>query len=377
MSGRRRNISLFVLLLMILFSTLPGCTSEKEPEKEIEISVSTDAAKEGEIARTERYSGIVRGKNEVYIMPAIPARVTEILVKPGERVSRDQVLLRLDSSDLDVAVQQARANLAAAQAQQSSNEISLQNARVNYERIKELHEAGGVSDKDLEAAKMQYDLLSSGTIEAGVAQAQAAMENLQKQIDNCNLKSPINGMVGSINLSLGEIANPQSPAAIVTDISEVEIKVLVSESEVDCISAGSDVEVYIKAAGEAAFQAKVESVSAAADPVKRNYSVKVALANKDNKVKSGMFAEVHLATEKKENALYIPRNAVVPRGERNVVYVVDEDNRAREREVLTGIESRQIIEILEGLESGEEIITRGNTLVNEGTLVRVIAGGDK
>jgi multidrug efflux pump subunit AcrA (membrane-fusion protein) len=88
-----------------------------------------------------------------------------------------------------------------------------------------------------------------------------------------------------------------------------------------------------------------------------------------------MFAEVVVNTINKDNAVCVPTNAIVPKGARSVVYVVDEENRAREREVEIGIENTTYVEIIKGVSVGEEVITKGSTLVAEGTLVRVITGG--
>ena len=371
----------FLLIFLILISMLAtGCGKEKELVKESALTVNTAPAVERDIAKSMRYSGMVRGHNEVYIMPKMPARVTAIHVQPGQRVRAGQLLLSLDSKDLNVAVKQAEAALAGARAAQVANELSLENARKNFERNEELHKAGAISDSQFEAEKLRYESLNSGAVAASVAQAEAALASLQNQMENCNLTSPIEGIVGSINLSLGETANPQMPAAIVTDTGELEIELLVSEAEVSYIKVGSAVDVAIEAAGEKPFAGRVKSVSVVPDPVKRSYAVKVSLPNPEGLIKSGMFAEARVDTQSKKDVLAIPVNAVVPKSGRQVVYVLemkDKENRAREVEVETGIKNENYIEISKGLKPGQEIITRGNTLVSDGTLVRVVAGGSK
>jgi RND family efflux transporter MFP subunit len=119
----------------------------------------------------------------------------------------------------------------------------------------------------------------------------------------------------------------------------------------------------------------VENISTVADPAKHTYPVKVSLGNKDGLIKSGMFAEVRISTISKRNVVCVPANAVVPMNGRTVVYIVDKDKRARQVDVTTGIENSKYIEIVKGLKSGQQIITKGNTLINEGTLVRVVGGG--
>ncbi len=380
MKGKGKGLYFLLFLLISMSMLATGCGKEKELVKESTITVNTAPAVKCDIAKSMRYSGMVRGHNEVYITPKMPARVTAIHVQPGQRVRAGQLLLSLDSKDLNVAVKQAEAALAGARAAQVANELSLENARKNFERNEELHKAGAISDSQFEAEKLRYESLNSGAVAASVAQAEAALASLQNQMENCNLTSPIDGIVGSINLSLGETASPQMPAAIVTDTGELEIELLVSEAEVSYIKMGSAVDVSIEAASEKPFTGQVKSVSVVPDPVKRSYSVKVSLPNPDGLIKSGMFAEARVDTQSKKDVLAIPVNAVVPKSGRQVVYILDvKDNekRTREVEVETGIKNENYIEINKGLKAGQEVITRGNTLVSDGTLVRVVAGGSK
>ena len=351
-----------IVLLMAAF-LVSGCGQEQEVIKETEISVNTAQVEERNIAKSVRYAGMVRGQNEVYLMPKVAARVTGIHVNPGDVVSQGQTLITLDSSDFQASVAQAEAVVKGAA-------IQLETARTALERTEKLHAAGAASQQQLEQAQSAYD-----GAQVALEQANAALALASQQIGYCNLTSPISGVVGSINLSLGDTANPASPAAVISETSQLEIEVMVSESEINYVEIDSPVHVYVRAVSEEAFEGRVASVATVPDPVKRNYAVKISLENPEGKIKSGMFAEVAVNTISKDNAVCVPANAVVPKGARTVVYVVDEENRAREREVETGIENNSYVEIVKGVSVGEEVITKGSTLVAEGTLVRVITGG--
>jgi len=133
--------------------------------------------------------------------------------------------------------------------------------------------------------------------------------------------------------------------------------------------------VVIRAVQEQPFMGQVESIATVADPVKRNYAVKVSLPNSGGLIKSGMFAELTVNTMSKPGVLTVPVGAVLPKGGRDIVYVVDQDSRARVVEVETGIKNDQNMEIVSGLTAGQEVIIKGNTLVSDGTLVKVVGGG--
>ncbi len=376
MNKDNRLISLMlVLLIAALF--LSGCGNSEETVKESELTVKAAAAKNQYIAKTAEYSGIIRGVNEVNVMAKVATRVTAIKVKPGDYVKQGQILLTLDSSDYEAGIRQAEAAVAMAEAGQKANDAQKATALTNYERTLQLHESGAVSDSQLEAAKAQYDALNCGSAEAAVEQARAGLQQAQNSIGNCNITAPINGVVGTIGLSLGETASMQSPAAIISDTSSLEIEVQVSESEIAYVQEGSEVKVTVSAVRQEPFDGLVQSVSVAADPSSRNYIVKIAMDNPDNLIKSGMFAQTALATVSEEDALCVPRNAVIPKGSKSVVYIIDEDSRARMVEVETGIENSSYIQVIKGLKEGQQVIEKGNTLVNDGSKVRVVTGGEK
>ncbi|MDR1159763.1 MAG: efflux RND transporter periplasmic adaptor subunit, partial [Syntrophomonadaceae bacterium] len=189
--------------------------------------------------------------------------------------------------------------------------------------------------------------------------------------------APICGVIGSVSVSLGDTAGPQSPAVSITDTSRLEVDVLVNEGEISYIRKGDQAQALIEAASAEYFPALVDSVGNVPETGKSGYMVKVFFNNANNAVKSGMFAKVYLNTQRKNAALTVPLNAVLQKPGRQVVYVVDEEMRARETEVTIGIKNNEYAEILSGLQAGQEVIYMGNSLVSEGSLVQVAAGGER
>lgn len=362
---RSKKLLVVLVVILLLISILPGCGKEAEETPETQITVATAQVTARDVAKSVNLTGTTKGKDEVYVIPKAPARVTAVLVKPGQAVSQGQALINLDSSDVILGVDGAKIGL-------NQAELQLANAATNLERMKQLHDAGALSTRELEEVQSYYDMA-----EIGVEQARIGLENAQQQLSNFTVTSPINGVVGSIDISVGDMANPSSPAAIISNTSQLEIEVLASESDVNYIKEGSEAIVHIKAASDEPFVGKIETVSLVPDPMKRNYVVKVLLPNEEGLIRSGMFAQVSIATESKQDVVSVPAAAIVPKGNRTVVYVVDAESRAQETEVKVGLENSQFVEIVEGVKLGDAVITRGNTLVDDGTLVRVTAGGDK
>lgn len=375
-----RRSSCWVVLIVLLAALLAvsGCNSQPGEEvKETEITVEVSPAQVQDLAQRVTYSGIVRGTNEVQVMPKASARVTGINVQPGDYVRAGQTIMTLDNTDYIAGVTQAEAGVAMAEAALRSNELQAESARVDYERAQSLHEGGAISDQQLEGFRLQYEALTAGSAQAAVTQAQAGLQAARTALDRCVITAPINGVVGNIALSLGDTANPAAPVAVVSDTSSLEIEVMVSEAEVNYIQKGSQVDVLVLAVGEEPFQGTVESIADVADSSQRNYAVKVALTNREGIIKSGMFAELKIDTLSKPDVLAVAINGVIPKGGREIVYVVDADSRARELEVKTGIKSDEYVEIVSGLNAGQQVIVKGNTLVSDGTLVKVAAGGNQ
>ncbi len=375
MKKRYRSVTV-VLVIISLFMVVSGC-SKKAPEEVPDVfRVETAVAKTMDITRYSSYSGRVQGSNEEAVMPKLSRRVTAVYVTEGQTVKQGQVIISLDRSKLDAAVQQAEAAVASARATQAANEVQRQTALSNYNRSQELHKAGAISDSALETAKAGYDALNTGAAAAGVAQAQAALNLAQQNLADCEIISPISGVVGRLDVSVGEMTSMQNPVAVINNTADLEVEVKVSESDVSSLQAGATVKVRIKAIGEEPLTGTVKSVASVADSLSRTYPVKVVLVNNSaSQVKSGMFAEVMLGTEHRTGVISIPMVAVLPQNGESTVYVVSEENRAQPVRVETGLNDGTYTEITKGLQVGQKVVTKGNTLIDETSQLEFADGG--
>ncbi|MDD4334048.1 MAG: efflux RND transporter periplasmic adaptor subunit [Desulfotomaculaceae bacterium] len=359
------------LIIVSLLLGLSGCGKKAEQETVKDtITVDTAVVKNLDITKYTGYIGTVKGSNEVAVMSNLPRRVTAVYVTEGKAVQQGQVIVSLDRSKLDAAVQQAEAAVASARAAQAANEVQKQTALDNYNRMKQLHDAAAVSDQAMETAKVQYDALNTGAAEAGVAQAQAALSLARQNLADCEITSPISGIVGRLDVAVGDTTNMQSPVAVINNTADLEIEVKVSEADISTVQTGTTVRVQINAVGKEPLTGTIKSVASVADPVTRTYPVKVSLPNNDAaQVKSGMFAEVMLGTQHRTGVLGIPMVAVLPKSGESTVFVVNEENRAQAVIVQTGLNDGSYVEITGGLQAGQRVVTKGNTLIDENSLL--------
>ncbi len=372
-----RNSLIAVVILLLLFA-VSGC-GQKEAAVEAGqtvINVETAVVKTMDITRYSSYSGQVKGSQEEAVLPKLSGRVTAVPVTVGQSVRKGQVIVSLDRSKLEAMVKQAEAAVASAEAGVAANEVQRQSALTNYERTQELYAAGVVSDQALEAAKMQYDLLNTGASEAGLAQAQAGLNLARQNLADCDVTSPMNGIVGRIDVAVGDTANPMNPVAVINNTADLEVEVKVSESDVSAVKPGTTVKVRIKAVSEEPLTGTVKSVASVADSVSRTYPVKVALPNNvEQPVKSGMFAEVMLGTQQRAGVLSIPMAAVLPKSGENIVYVVSGESKAQAVIVETGLNDGTYTEVTKGLQQGQKVVTKGNTLIDESSVLTFTDGG--
>jgi len=372
---RYRNV-MAALVIMSLLIGLSGCGKKAQEAAPEAFNVETAEVKLMDITKYSSYAGQIKGSHEEAVMPKQSSRVAAVYVTEGQAVRQGQVIISLERDKLDAAVQQAEAALASAQAAQAANEVQRQTALSNYNRLEALHKAGAVSDQALETAKAQYDALNTGAAEAGVAQAQAALNLTRQNLADCDITSPMDGIVGRVDVAVGDMTGLGSPVAVINNTAALEVEVQISESDVSSVQAGTTVNVLVKAVGEKPLAGTIKSVASVADPLTRTYPVKVALPNNPAaQVKSGMFAEVLLGTQRREGVISIPMVAVLPQSGENIVYVVSGKDRAKAVIVQTGLNDGTYTEITKGLKVGQKVVTKGNTLIDETSLLNLADGG--
>ena len=369
------------------------------------VPVITTEATRGNITETTRRVAVVEGRDSISVIPSTGGRVEAVTVRVGDRVTVGQLLVQLEQRDLLVQLAQAEAGLATAeaglvtaQAGRSSAIARLDDARTTLERMERLYAEGAVPRQQMEQARLQYQLASLETLDAqieqaqtgveqaragvvqaqagvrqaqvGVGQAQAGVNIIQNQLAHTIISAPMTGVVTAVNVSVGEMAAPSMPIIEIMHLDEIEIPVGVIEQHINALTVGDRVEVSISAVQEEPFIGTIRSIPPTADPLTRAFPVTIALPNPDHTIRPGMFAEVSLVTRTSQDAVIVPMVAVVDQGIRQTIFVV-ENGEAISRTIELGINDGQYIEVVSGIEAGEEIIIRGQNIVNHGDPVLV------
>lgn len=190
------------------------------------------------------------------------------------------------------------------------------------------------------------------------------------------IKAPISGTITQVNVVVGSMVAPQLAVAKVSKLDTLLVSMNVPERYVSKIKQGQKAELRFDAYPERFYSASVSEISPVLDATSRTMNVKLSLdrtGQNDGAVKIGMFARVKLVTEVHENAVIIPDAAIVNRFGESFVFVIDENMSVEKRNIVRGIRVDEKSEILSGLEAGEKLVVRGQTLLEEGASVHIVS----
>ncbi|MDD4569321.1 MAG: efflux RND transporter periplasmic adaptor subunit [Tepidanaerobacteraceae bacterium] len=414
---KNNRLPYIIILVVIIVLMISGCGSktpmDAEPEKTVTVRVGLSQTED--LPEFQSFPGKVMAVDEVSLSPKLGGKVEQILIKEGEKVKVGQVLIKLEQKDVVSQVNQAQAGYDAALSHLSSlekgqlpqqiaqlesavnqAEANYNNAKENYDRMKELLDEGAISTQQFEGVELQYNIAkeqyesaktqlsltqektapeSISAAQAQVKQAEAMLSAAKTALDNCFITSPIDGTVGAITATIGQLASPGYPVATVGNLNSVEIQINVTEDRVNGLKTGQEAEVTVDAVSDSIFKGKIVSVSPFKDPMTQVYPVKILLPNEEGFLKSGMFARVKLMVALYSEVVTVPEDAVVSYDGTKIVYTM-EDGLAKANAVETGPASMGRIAITTGLPSGKEIIIEGQELITDGMKVKVEGRGD-
>jgi len=227
-----------------------------------------------------------------------------------------------------------------------------------------------VSGKLIKKIKEEGDSVKKGEIVALIDRDEPALGFTKAEV-----KSPIEGTVIRYYVDIGDSVipqepMPQEPVVNIAYMDKVKIVVNVGEKDITKLRKGEKVRVSVDAYPEENFLGRVVKVAPAVDLRSRKLKVELEIENKDHRLKPGMFADVEIIYNEHSNVLVVPRISVLEKEGRTILFTV-EDDRAKLREVKTGISDEEKIEIVEGLSEGESVVIEGNYGLIDGAKVEV------
>ncbi|KNZ70062.1 RND family efflux transporter MFP subunit [Thermincola ferriacetica] len=367
----RRLKRTLILFMLLLFAVLAGGCGNKETaanDEQKPVPVSVVKVEKGSVTNNTVITGKVTASAEVMIIPKIAGKVTRVTVDVGSKVKRGDLLVQLDTTELNAQLKQAQAALELAKGNAVQNDYRIQDAWNNLKRMENLYKEGAISKQQYELALLQYNLSLNTPTEAQVKQAQANVDLIKAQLANARITAPINGEISVKNVEIGELVGPSAPVLTIVDTGNVYVEGVITEKDIPFVREGQKVKVEIDALGEKDIVGTIAALSPAADSRTKGYQVKVKIENADGKIKPGMFAEISITTQAREDVPLVPKEVLVARGDKKVVYVV-RDGVAYEQDVTTGLEDEKNVEITKGLKEGEQVVILGQNSLTDKTRV--------
>ncbi|GAB5605261.1 efflux RND transporter periplasmic adaptor subunit [Sideroxyarcus sp. TK5] len=295
-----------------------------------------------EVEQTYSVDGVVEATRQSTVSAQISGRVKAIFFDVGDRVSKGQILLKIDEREAEQALAGSRAQLSQAQA-------ALQNARLNYERSQELFKQKFISQAALDKARSDYEMAKA---QAEASEAGAQQSALAQSYTS--VIAPYAGVVSARMVEMGEMVTVGKPLMTGFDPAQLRVIASVSQDKLKDIGARPKVTVEVPSLNRWVHAATV-TVQPSADLRTHSTQVRIDLPAKQADLYPGMFVRTHFVVGK-ESKLLIPASAVVRRSEVVAVYVVDEQGTPRLRQVRLGEANAQNeIEVLAGLNIGERV----------------------
>ena len=340
-----------VLLLALALSGCGGAGDEEEDGGEAKtdevssIPVEIAMPSRGDILATYSGTAPIEAFADAQVVAKVGGEVREILVEEGDDVTAGQVLLRLDGDRLRFEAAQAEANL-----------LKLQR---DFQRNVDLKEKSLISAGDFE--KIQFEM-----------EALAATSNLAKlELSYTEIRAPIDGVISQRYVKLGNTIEENAPVFQVTSLEPLVSYLHVPEREYRRILPGQTASISVDALSGTRFEGIVARVSPVVDPLTGTFKITIEVTDPSRRLKPGMFGRVSIVYDRHEDALQVPRNAIVQEAGEPSVFVVQEDT-AHRRSVRTGYIEGGNIEILEGLADGERFVLVGQAGLKDGAKVSVI-----
>lgn len=281
------------------------------------------------------------------------------LIKEGARSEEVRIA--------EAQVQQAKAALALAQANQAQNQIrqgeveaaqkQVDQARAGLEMAQASAARDEMSQEDVQAAK------------AGLSQAKANVNYLQTQIGYAHIRAPASGTIAQRDVDPGESASPGVPMFRLVNNRQVYVRARIGEVNIREIYKDQTVKVTVDAVVDT-FKGTVADILPVADPESRAFDVKIRVSNNEGKLTQGMFARVQIVAQQQSNVLVVPRDAVIQQAGKNIVYVA-KGGQAIQKEVQIGLQDADRVAILSGLTKDDQIIIRGQERLGPGQPIEI------
>jgi multidrug efflux system membrane fusion protein len=354
-----------VSVALWLAATLAGCSRDQKnakasaPLPPVPVGVASVQQKNFAVYLTGL--GSVQAFNTVALKTRIDGQITQVNFQEGQDVKQGELLVQIDPRPYDVALHTATANL-------QRDEAQLNNAKVQYERLKALYAGGVIAKQDLDAQEASF-----GQYEGTIAADKAAIESAKLNLVYTKITSPINGRIGLRQVDIGNYvqASSTTPMVIITQTHPIAIVFTLPEDQLQAVrqrmaQGALSVDVYSRDDQTKLSTGKLLTID---NQTTGTAKLKAVFENPDNSLWPNQFVNVHLLLETRKDALTIPASAIQRGPQGTFTYLVDDKNTAQIRPVEVALTQGATAVIGSGLQAGERVVTDGQEKLQAGSRV--------
>ncbi|MGE0004474.1 MAG: efflux RND transporter periplasmic adaptor subunit [Parvibaculaceae bacterium] len=363
---KKTLVSLFVLAVLAagayytqragfvssLWSATTGKLAESQPVPEkprqrsqnsspVEVAAASTKTMSDDITAV----GSLLSDESVQIAAETPGRVSEIKFTEGDVVEAGAVLITLDDSLITAQLADAEARLILAKA--------------NYDRAVSLRKSGTASQTTLDTAKSELSI------------AQAAYDLIKAQQEKLSIRAPFPGVLGFRTISPGAYVTAGTPLVNLEKIDRLKVNFSVPEFYLSKLSVDQKIEIIADALPGTRFEGQIYAIDPAIDVNGRAIRIKATLSNENGRLRPGLLARITVKGSPR-TAVTIPESALVSRGDDFLVFKAD-NGKAKETKVLAGRRENGFVEILEGVEAGQQVVIAGQARLRDGVDVEIVS----
>ncbi len=376
---------------LVVIAAVAGAALRGRGDKSLEVQAAK--VERQKIVQKVSATGKIQPKTQVEISADVSGKITKLAVVEGQWVTKGQLLVELDRERFLAAVESAEATVSSAEANATLVHENMIKAEKEYKRSKELLSTGLESQADFEAKQAEYqvEVARYKSNQDQVEQAKAALKQARSDLSKTTIYAPMSGTVSQLNKELGEIALgsqfQKDVILVVADLTEMEAQVNVDENDIVTIGTGQKAEIEVDALPGQKLSGTVYEIANSANTgaagtteQKTEFEIKIAIANPPKTLRPGMTASADIITKTNDSALSVPIQSVAVRtvdqlamkGEKRkdaegkykadrdgfveIVFCI-EGQRAVAKQVKTGIQSDELIEITDGLKEGDRVVS--------------------
>lgn len=345
------------LLSLVGFRVRNALRPKAAPNAAAHAVIVTARVAHADLPLTVSMTGTVRARNDVEVFPKVSGRVQSVHAQVGERVTAGQLLAVIEHQEIAWQAKAAEAAVAVARANRDG-------AKLDFDRTKALYEGGAAAAAQLDGAKVKLDLT-----QAQVAQAEAAAGLAQQQLQNARIESPITGTIIRRPVNVGAQVSPTTSLFSVQDVTSLKLESSVDAASFARLHKGQSAEIAIDSL-TGSYAGKVSLLSPALDAQSRRAAVEIEIDNSKGLLLPNMFAHVSVAVATIEQALVIPREAVLESAGGAIVYKVDGEH-VRSVTPKLGAGDEHLVVVESGLADGDVLAVSGLSGLADGVAVTV------